>query len=75
MKMIKTAPCKDCPRRKVGCHSKCSEYQAYRAYLDSLLERKFWENEANGYAIELKFKLAYYPQIGKQSPMAKQRRR
>lgn len=25
-------PCKDCNSREVGCHSKCSDYLAYREY-------------------------------------------
>lgn len=24
-----TAPCKDCPDRYPGCHSKCDKYQAF----------------------------------------------
>ena len=23
------APCKDCPKRVLGCHSNCAEYKAY----------------------------------------------
>lgn len=26
-----TAPCKDCPKRYVGCHSECAAYLAYQA--------------------------------------------
>lgn len=28
--MIKDNPCKDCTKRKIGCHGKCKEYQAWR---------------------------------------------
>lgn len=30
----KDAPCKDCPNRYVGCHSKCGDYLLYRSELD-----------------------------------------
>ena len=26
-----TAPCKDCPRREVGCQARCEAYQAFHA--------------------------------------------
>lgn len=26
------APCENCKRREVGCHSKCSEYLQFREY-------------------------------------------
>lgn len=28
------APCKDCPDREVGCHSKCERYTSFRKELD-----------------------------------------
>lgn len=30
------APCKDCPDRYVGCHSKCTKYKEFRSNLDNL---------------------------------------
>ncbi len=32
--MIK-GPCKDCEKRYVGCHSKCTEYVDFRKRLDA----------------------------------------
>ena len=28
------APCKNCERRCVGCHSKCDDYAEFKAYKD-----------------------------------------
>lgn len=28
------APCKDCPDRSPGCHSRCERYKAYREVKD-----------------------------------------
>lgn len=28
--MVVTAPCKDCPDRYPGCHSKCPKYQQFK---------------------------------------------
>lgn len=28
---MKTAPCKDCQKRELGCHATCEEYLAYHA--------------------------------------------
>lgn len=33
-----TAPCKDCPDRKQGCHSACPKYIAFRAERDKVAE-------------------------------------
>lgn len=35
-----TAPCKDCPRREVGCHAKCKEYLEYRDYNERMSEQR-----------------------------------
>lgn len=28
---MKTAPCKDCQKRQIGCHANCEEYLAFHA--------------------------------------------
>ena len=33
-----TAPCKDCPDRYPGCHSKCEKYQAFYRENEKRLE-------------------------------------
>ena len=34
------APCKDCPRRQLHCHSTCEEYGEYRQYRDRIHAEK-----------------------------------
>ena len=34
------APCKDCPRRELGCHSTCIDYISYRKIHDKNLKKK-----------------------------------
>jgi len=29
------APCRDCTKREIGCHSTCKDYKAYRAKHES----------------------------------------
>jgi hypothetical protein len=43
------APCKDCPDRKVGCHSTCEKYILFRKERDELNEKIYKQKEA-GYA-------------------------
>lgn len=35
------APCKDCERRFIGCHSQCEEYQQFREWRDVVNEIKY----------------------------------
>lgn len=37
---MKSAPCKDCEKRELGCHSKCEKYKEYRKQHDALSELK-----------------------------------
>ncbi len=30
------APCKDCEKRKIGCHSSCDDYLKFREWLDDV---------------------------------------
>ena len=32
--MSNYAPCKDCPKRKLGCHSDCADYAEFRQDID-----------------------------------------
>jgi hypothetical protein len=32
------APCKDCERREVGCHSVCAEYKEYNEHRERVRE-------------------------------------
>lgn len=39
------APCKDCPDRRVGCHSTCEKYLAFRKERDELNEKTYKQKE------------------------------
>lgn len=47
--MIETAPCKDCPDREVGCHSKCARYLSWKEQNEATKRVKALEREANSY--------------------------
>lgn len=49
-------PCKECPRRAVGCHGSCEDYGAYRKQLDAIIEARTAEMEAIGYRKEVLFR-------------------
>lgn len=40
MAKVDNAPCKDCPDRYPGCHSKCERYLELRARLDARNEQR-----------------------------------
>lgn len=46
------SPCKDCPDRFVGCHSKCERYQAYSDKVKVVRERRERDNDFIGYQRE-----------------------
>lgn len=31
----KSAPCRDCEQREIGCHGRCEQYKAYRDSIDA----------------------------------------
>ena len=41
------APCKDCEKRHLGCHSSCEEYQEFRKAkdLDNAAKRTVWQDK------------------------------
>jgi len=54
---MRTAPCKDCTNRILGCHSTCEKYQEYAAhqaktnnnrFLDHLKDEYFKEKYRKG---------------------------
>lgn len=47
-----TAPCKDCPKRELGCHNKCARYQAFKRTREQARERAMAEKEADYSEIE-----------------------
>ena len=38
--MESNCPCKDCKKRKLYCHSKCSDYDKYRQERENRLEQR-----------------------------------
>jgi hypothetical protein len=39
------APCKNCARREVGCHSTCEDYKEYRVYVDKIKKEEHKQNQ------------------------------
>jgi hypothetical protein len=50
------APCKDCEKRHLGCHSKCEEYQAFVKYSRAKYEANLKERESYAYTYEERVK-------------------
>lgn len=44
--------CKDCTRRKPGCHSKCADYEKEKERSKTIREKKRMEHDANRCAAE-----------------------
>ena len=44
-------PCKDCTRRKLGCHGRCPEYAEYREAAEELQRLRAAENDIVGHQI------------------------
>lgn len=40
-------PCKNCPEREVGCHSRCEPYKAYKAVWEKLRKKAYRERDIN----------------------------
>ena len=59
-------PCKDCPNRYVGCHSKCEAYKEFNRHCEEQREKRLKESA------ELEAKLEYnrksYRRINKKYP-------
>ena len=47
-----TGPCKDCQRREIGCHGKCTEYVKYREEWDRVKARMKEARDADGAAAD-----------------------
>lgn len=44
-----SAPCKDCTKRVLGCHSSCKDYAEYRKGIDKANGNKSWHREYGTY--------------------------
>ena len=53
-----TAPCKDCPKRKLHCHSLCGDYRAYREYMEMVRELRMQRVEESDFIRAIKRKAA-----------------
>ena len=40
---MKQAPCKDCKRRYLGCHSECPDYIDWSRERNEMLNKRHWE--------------------------------
>ena len=43
-----SAPCKNCPDREIGCHSRCNKYLEFRKKRDEALDKKRKEADVAG---------------------------
>ena len=46
------SPCKDCPDRRVLCHSECEKYIKYRSKLDEINAALLEESEITSWQIQ-----------------------
>ena len=46
------APCKGCPKREIGCHSKCEAYRAYREPIDAMNKARHLQKPIKELAID-----------------------
>lgn len=51
------APCKDCEKRYLGCHSKCEEYQAFTKYNEARYAARLKERESYEYTYGARVKV------------------
>nr|DAG77279.1 MAG TPA: hypothetical protein [Caudoviricetes sp.] len=50
-------PCLNCPNRKIGCHSRCTEYLKFQQHQVLLREQRLQEGILLGYQRSLKCRL------------------
>lgn len=48
-----SSPCKDCIKREVGCHSRCTDYIEYRKSLEDIRKTKQEERRFMSYHIDV----------------------
>lgn len=46
---MKDSPCHYCSDRRVGCHSECEKYKAFKAECEEERQKRLKDNEFNGY--------------------------
>lgn len=46
------SPCKNCTKRKIGCHSICDSYLSYRSLCDENIKSRHAEQVLRSHAIE-----------------------
>ena len=49
-----TAPCRDCPDRKLHCHSSCERYKQYKDTLEDYKAKKATENAEKAFYADIK---------------------
>ena len=44
-----SAPCKNCEKRTLGCHSSCKDYMEYKAEVERIKAVRGWDREQQQY--------------------------
>ena len=52
------APCKNCEKRRLGCHGRCKAYKAFRDELDAINERRRLLSDADETIRTMEFEAA-----------------
>lgn len=55
-----TAPCKDCPDRRAGCHAACPRYREFRAACDERRAKRALSFAVKDYKADEGKKIARY---------------
>ena len=66
------APCKDCPKRQLHCHSSCEAYRKYREHREQIYAEKMKRAEESDFMRAVKRKAAL---INISAQMSDKRRR
>lgn len=49
---MNSVPCKDCPNREIGCHSKCKKYLDFKKHLKNTKAKEKAEKKMESYILE-----------------------
>ena len=50
-------PCKDCEKRKVGCHQSCADYISYKEHREKIRQEMKAVREGNVFCYDVKHKI------------------
>ena len=69
-----TAPCKDCQRRQLHCHSSCEEYKSFEQHRQAIREQKMKRVDEAEFIKAIKHKITAYSIRVKRSDERRKRR-